>query len=74
MTFVYNSEWNLDFYKERNIKMIDGEEYILSDITKQDYKGWKVISGKMQKTGDKGSAKYALAISPKEYKQLKKLI
>ncbi len=71
--FIYNSEWNLDFYKERDIKMIDGEEYELSDITKQDYKGWKVIGGKMHKDGE-GDARYALATSPREYSQLKKYL
>ena len=74
MKFVYNSDWNLDILKDYNKKMIDGEEYVLSDVKSQNYKGWKILCGKMYEIETKGSAKYALAISPGEYKKLMKRI
>jgi hypothetical protein len=69
--FIYNSDWNLDFFNERDIKMINGEEYELSDVTKEDYKGWKIIGGKMKE--EEVVMQYAIAISPREYSQLNNL-
>lgn len=73
MKFIYKSKWNLDFHRHSKIEMIDGEEYVITDITKRDLLGWKVMSGIMyNESQDK--AKYALAISPREYEQLTSLI
>lgn len=69
-TFIYNSDWNLNFFDYRGIKMVDGEKYEVYSMHKQDYEGWKIISGRMEEKTD-GIARYSFGISPRQYKQLK---
>jgi hypothetical protein len=68
--FIYNSDWDLNFFDDRNIKMVNGNKYRILKVERSDYQGWVVITGEMESL-EHGINNYAFIISPKEFKLLK---